>query len=81
MHHRRHDAYPWCINCKVQGQDIADFPYCKRWFEEISNRPAVQCGMAVGSDLSTDVTKLPPEEQARISKVLYNQRALPISPR
>ena len=37
----------------------------------------VQRGMAVGSDLSTDVTKLPPEEQARIRKILYNQRARP----
>jgi GST-like protein len=34
--------------------------------------------MAVGSELSVDVTRLPPEEQARIRKVLYNQRALPV---
>jgi GST-like protein len=38
----------------------------------------VQRGMAVGSELSTDVTKLPPEEQERIRKILYNQRALPV---
>jgi GST-like protein len=35
-------------------------------------------GMAVGADLSTDVTKLPPEEQARIRKMMYNQRARPV---
>ena len=34
--------------------------------------------MAVGTDLSTESTKLPPEEQARIRKLLYNQRAIPV---
>jgi len=72
-------AYPWTVNWKAQGQDIDEFAYFKRWFEEIGARPAVQRGMAVGSDLSTDVSKLPPEEQARIRKILYNQRARPIS--
>ncbi|MCW5744791.1 MAG: glutathione S-transferase N-terminal domain-containing protein [Alphaproteobacteria bacterium] len=71
-------AYPWTINWKFQGQDIEEFKYFKRWFEEIGARPAVQKGMAVGSDLSSDVTKLPPEEQERIRKMLYNQRARPV---
>ena len=70
-------SYPWTVNWQAQGQDIGEFKYFKRWFEEIGSRPAVQRGLAVGSDLSTDVTKLPPEEQARIRKVLYNQRAIP----
>lgn len=70
-------AYPWTVNWQAQGQDIEEFKYFKRWFEEVGSRPAVQRGLAVGSDLSTDVTKLPPEEQARIRKVLYSQRALP----
>lgn len=70
-------SYPWTVNWQAQGQDIAEFKYFKRWFEEIGSRPAVQRGLAVGSDLSTDVTKLPAEEQARIRKVLYNQRAIP----
>jgi GST-like protein len=34
--------------------------------------------MAVGADLSVDVTKLPKEEQERIRKMLYNQRARPV---
>jgi GSH-dependent disulfide-bond oxidoreductase len=71
-------AYPWTVNWKAQGQEIDEFAYFKRWFEEIGARSAVQRGMTVGSDLSTDVTKLPPEEQARIRKILYNQRARPI---
>jgi GST-like protein len=74
-------SYPWTVNWKVQGQEIDEFKYFKRWFEEIGSRPAVQRGLAVGSDLSTDVTKLPPEEQARIRKLLYNQRAIPVRER
>ena len=70
-------SYPWTVNWQVQGQDIEEFKHFKRWFEEIGSRPAVQRGLAVGKDLSTDVTKLPQEEQARIRKILYNQRAIP----
>jgi GST-like protein len=70
-------CYPWTINHKVQGQDLEEFKHVKRWAEATAKRPAVQKGMAVGADLSTDVTKLPPEEQARIRKMLYNQRAIP----
>lgn len=71
-------CYPWTVNWKFQGQDLEEFKHFKRWFEEMSARPAVQKGMAVGSDLSVDVTKLPPEEQARIRKLMYNQRAIPV---
>jgi GST-like protein len=71
-------AYPWTVNWKGQGQDIEEFKYFKRWFEEMGKRPAVQKGMAVGADLSSDVTKLPQAEQERIRKMLYNQRARPV---
>src|SRR6266403_1414655 len=40
-------CYPWTVNWKAQGQDIDEFKYFKRWFEELSVRPAVQKGMAV----------------------------------
>jgi GSH-dependent disulfide-bond oxidoreductase len=70
-------SYPWTVGWEAQGQDIAEFKYFKRWFEEIGGRPAVKRGMAVGSELSTDTSKLPPEEQERIRKLLYNQRARP----
>jgi GST-like protein len=33
--------------------------------------------MAVGQDLSIDASKLPKEEQERLRKLLYNQRARP----
>ena len=71
-------CYPWTVNWKFQGQDIEEFKYFKRWFEELGARPAVQKGMAVGAELSVDNTKMPPEEQARIRKLMYNQRARPV---
>ena len=45
-------CYPWTVNWKSQGQEIEEFPYFKRWFDEIGARPAVQRGLAVGADLS-----------------------------
>jgi GST-like protein len=70
-------AYPWTVYWERQGQNLADFPYFKRWFDELSARPAVQRGLAVGGDMTTDVAQLPPEEQERRTKLLYEQRALP----
>jgi GST-like protein len=71
-------AYPWTVNWKGQGQDIEEFKYFKRWFEELGARPSVQRGLAVGANLSEDPSKLPPEEQERRAKMLYNQRARPV---
>jgi GST-like protein len=71
-------CYPWTVNWKLQGQDIEEFRHFKRWHQEMAARPAVAKGMGVGTDLSVDVTKLPAEEQARIRKIMYNQRARPI---
>jgi GST-like protein len=71
-------SYPWTVNWAGQGQDINEFKYFKRWFEELGARPAVQRGMAVGADLSEDASKLPPEEQVRRASILYNQRARPV---
>jgi GST-like protein len=70
-------CYPWTVGIAGQGQDIADFPYFKRWFDELTARPAVKRGMAVGSDLGEDFSKLSKEEIDRRRKLLYNQRARP----
>jgi len=70
-------CYPWTINWQAQGQDINEFPYFKRWQAELAARPGVQKGMSVGSDLQNDPSKLTAEEQARRTKMLYNQRARP----
>ena len=70
-------CYPWTVNWKGQGQDIDEFKYFKRWFEELSDRPGVQRGMAAGSDLAARYPELSDEEQAELRKMLYNQRARP----
>ena len=71
-------CYPWTVNWKFQGQDIDEFKYFKRWFDELSARPAVQKGMAAGSDWAQDFSKLSQEEKERLRKLLYNQRARPV---
>ena len=70
-------CYPWTVNHQGQGQDIEEFPYFKRWFEELGARDAVQRGMAAGAGLSEDVSQLSEEERARRRELLYHQRARP----
>jgi GST-like protein len=70
-------SYPWTVNWKGQGQEIAEFPYFKRWFDELGLRPGVQRGMAAGSELAADTSKLTPEQAESVRKLLYNQRARP----
>ncbi|MBM85988.1 MAG: glutathione S-transferase [Rhodospirillaceae bacterium] len=71
-------CYPWCINWEFQRQDITEFKYFQKWFEELSERPGVKRGMAVGKDLSVDQSTLSEEERVRIHEIMYNQRALPV---
>jgi GST-like protein len=40
-------TFPWIRSWKNQGIDWADFPHAKRWFDEISERPAVKRGVEV----------------------------------
>jgi len=70
-------CYPWCAGIANQGQDIDEFVYFKRWYEALSERPAVKRGMAVGADLSVDASTLSEAESQRRAKIMYNQRARP----
>jgi GST-like protein len=70
-------SYPWTVGWESQGQDIEEFPYFKRWFEEIGARPGVQRGMEAGAELSIDYAKLSKDEIKRLTGLLYNQRARP----
>jgi GST-like protein len=70
-------CYPWTVNWQGQGQDIDEFKYFKRWFEEMGARPAVQKGMAVTAGPPIDPASLSDEERQRLIKLLYNQRARP----
>lgn len=40
-------TFPWLRSWKNQGIDWADYPNAKRWFDEISERPAVKRGVEV----------------------------------
>jgi len=40
-------TYPWVARYEWHKTRLEDFPNVKRWFDEISERPAVQKGMAV----------------------------------
>lgn len=70
-------SYPWAVGWQTYGQNLDEFPHFKRWFEELGKRPGLQRGMAAGSDLSMDFSKLTKEEQEKLRKMLYNQRAIP----
>jgi GST-like protein len=42
--------YPWLRSWQNQGIDWTDYPHLKRWFDEISARPAVIRGVQVLAD-------------------------------
>jgi GST-like protein len=44
-------TFPWLRSWKNQGIDFDEFPNAKRWFDEISERPAVQRGVEVLANL------------------------------
>ncbi|HKT27133.1 hypothetical protein [Dyella sp.] len=33
-------CYPWIVTYEAHGQNLADFPHLKRWFESMAARPA-----------------------------------------
>ena len=70
-------SYPWTVGWAQLGIDLDEFRYFKRWFEELSARPAVQRGLAVTAGAPEDPATVSPEEQARRRAILYNQRARP----
>ena len=61
----------WAKNWERQGQDIAEFPHLKRWIDTMLARPAVQRGLAVGSEIKKMDLATDKDAQA----VLFGQRA------
>ena len=49
-------SYPWIVPHERQGQDLADFPHLRRWFETIRARPAVQRAYARADEINTRPT-------------------------
>jgi GSH-dependent disulfide-bond oxidoreductase len=48
--------YPWLRSWQNQGIDWADYPQLKRWFDELSERPAVQKGVQVLAERRRPIT-------------------------
>ncbi len=44
-------CYPWIVPHAQQGQNLDDFPALKRWFNTISERPAVQRAYVLAKDV------------------------------
>lgn len=43
-------TFPWLRSWKNQGIDLEEYPHLKRWFDEISERPAVKRGVETFAD-------------------------------
>jgi GST-like protein len=71
-------SYPWTVNWQAQGQDIGEFKHFERWFDELSQRPALKRGMEKGNELRVDPATLTAEERAQMRRIMYNQRAIPV---
>jgi len=70
-------SYPWTVKYEAYGQDIDEFPYFKRWFDELGQREGVQRGMAVGADMAVDPSGFSKQKIEELMAMLYNQRARP----
>jgi GST-like protein len=49
--------FPWCRLHARQGQNLDDFPNARRWFDQVSARPAVARDMARLEDKAGTFTK------------------------
>lgn len=49
-------CYPWIVLHERQGQNLADFPNIKRWFDSIRGRPAVQRAYAIAQTINSAPT-------------------------
>ncbi len=66
-------TFPWLRSWKNQGIDWADYPHAKRWFDEISERPAVQRGVDVLANLRRPFMDAKAKE-ALFGNTQYRQR-------
>lgn len=69
-------SYPWIVPYERQGQDLAQFPNLRRWFDDIAARPATKRAYEVGERYrSRDATV---DEEAK--KILFGQTAAVLGP-
>lgn len=60
-------CYPWIASHEKQQQNLDDFPYLKKWFLRIQERPAVQRAYDVAKSINVDEDL---SEEAK--KILFN---------
>jgi GST-like protein len=63
-------SWPWLLSHDRIGQNLAEFPNLKRWYDSLKERPSVRRGIDVGKELRTPGTM---DEQAK--KILFGQTA------
>jgi len=71
-------CYPWAALWKSRGIDLDEFPNVKPWLDAIAARPAVKKTSEIGKDIYQGPDAMPEGERARFTKMLANQRAVPI---
>lgn len=64
-------CYPWAISHERLGQNLADFPNMKRWYDAIAARPAVVRAVKVGEERRT-TTNLRDDDEAQ--EILFGIR-------
>ena len=57
-------CYPWVVPYRAQGQDLADFPHLRRWFDAVAARPATMRAYARAEQINQ--TPVITEESRRI---------------
>ena len=63
-------AYPWIVPHERQGQDLADFPNLKRWFDAIAAMPSTVRAYQKADELNTA-----PSVDEESHKILFGQTA------
>jgi GST-like protein len=64
-------SYPWIVPHERQGQDLADFPHLKRWYDAIAGRSATKRAYALADTINPQAA--PMTEEAK--KILFGQGA------
>lgn len=64
-------CYPWIVPYEAHGQDLAEFPHLKRWFESMAMRPATLRTYEGVENVYAPKQAISEEER----KVLFNQSA------